>query len=171
MLKVYGPYLRKDNRKHVILIDKEKNLRRTISYPKYLLMKKLNREFKKNETTDHVDEDFTNDNISNLQILSRKNNARKAIKSGKSSPKHLIEYSRSKKGRLESKQRFTGQSNPKSLFTDKQVIRLRNKYERNVISIKEIMIKYSATDRSVRNMLKGRTYSHLSGAIKKRLKN
>lgn len=76
-MKVYGPYTRKDGRKHVIVIDGDK--RRTISYSKFLLEDKLGRPLNDNETCDHKDGDFTNDNLDNLQPLSRKENAAKAF--------------------------------------------------------------------------------------------
>lgn len=67
--KIYGPYTRKDGRKHVILINGD--LRKTVSYPKYLIEQHLGRYLSDDETVDHIDEDFTNDNIDNLRILSR----------------------------------------------------------------------------------------------------
>lgn len=78
-MKVYGPYERSDGRKHVILYDPDTKKRRTVSYPKFLLEQKLGRELAENETADHVDEDFTNDDPNNLQPLSRADNARKSI--------------------------------------------------------------------------------------------
>ena len=75
-MKVYGPYTRKDGRKHVIIIDDDNN-QTTVSYPKYLMQEHLGRQLTKEETVDHIDGDFTNDSIDNLQILSRKDNARK----------------------------------------------------------------------------------------------
>lgn len=76
-MKTYGPYLRKDGRKHVIHIYDD-GTRRTQSYPRYLLEQHLQRELLEIETVDHVDEDFTNDSIQNLQILSRGMNAEKS---------------------------------------------------------------------------------------------
>lgn len=72
-MKVYGPYTRKDGRKHVILIDNKK--RRTVSYPRYLMEQKLGRTLTDDETVDHIDGDFTNDDPSNLRVISRKINA------------------------------------------------------------------------------------------------
>ena len=73
---VYGPYLRKDNRKHVILVH-EDGRRQTVSYPKYLLQNHIGRDLVGDETVDHIDDDFTNDDISNLQILTRAENSKK----------------------------------------------------------------------------------------------
>ena len=75
-IKVYGPYTRKDQRKHVIIVYDE-GTRRTKSYPRYLLETHLKRELTYEETVDHIDNDKTNDSIENLQILSLSENAKK----------------------------------------------------------------------------------------------
>jgi hypothetical protein len=66
---VYGPYTRKDGRQHIILYDGIQ--RKTVSYPKYLMECYLNRYLKSDETVHHKDEDFTNNDINNLEILIR----------------------------------------------------------------------------------------------------
>lgn len=68
-MKVYGPYTRKDGRKHIILY--ENGQRTTVSYPKYLMEQYLGRKLTDHETVDHINRDFTDDRIENLQILSR----------------------------------------------------------------------------------------------------
>lgn len=69
-MRVYGPYLRKDGRQHVIVITGSN--RRTVSYPKFLMEQKLGRQLDPDlETVDHIDGDFTNNNFSNLRIISR----------------------------------------------------------------------------------------------------
>lgn len=78
MVKVYGPYLRKDGRKHVCIIEDGK--RTTKSYPKYLMELKLGRSLLGNETVDHIDTDFTNDEENNLQVLSRSEHVRIDLK-------------------------------------------------------------------------------------------
>jgi hypothetical protein len=67
-MKVYGPYKRKDGRQHVILY--KEGHRRTVSYPKFLMEQKLGRELDPSaETVHHKDEDFSNNDLSNLCIL------------------------------------------------------------------------------------------------------
>jgi endogenous inhibitor of DNA gyrase (YacG/DUF329 family) len=69
-VKVYGPYTRSDGRQHVILVSG--SLRRTVSYPKYLMEKHLGRELDPNlETIDHIDRDFTNNSLENLRVIPR----------------------------------------------------------------------------------------------------
>lgn len=80
MPKVYGPYLRKDGRLHVVLYGN--GVRRTISYPKFLMEKHLGRELEPNETVDHIDNDPLNNSLDNLRILSREDNARRGVAEG-----------------------------------------------------------------------------------------
>ena len=72
MEKVYGPYTRKDGRKHVIVYNLETQARKTISYPKWLMEQYLGRKLEDWETVDHINRDFTDDRIENFQILERK---------------------------------------------------------------------------------------------------
>ena len=74
-MKVYGPYTRKDGRQHIILYKDGK--RQTVSYAKYLLEQKLGRSLLPYETCDHIDGDYTNNCLSNLQVLTRADNVRK----------------------------------------------------------------------------------------------
>ena len=71
-MKVYGPYTRKDGRQHVVLYDGR--TKKTVSYGKWLLESHLGRKFTADETCDHIDGDFTNNDLSNLQVLSRRDN-------------------------------------------------------------------------------------------------
>jgi hypothetical protein len=77
-MRVYGPYKRKDGRQHVVIVYADGD-RQTKSYPRYLLEQHLGRELNKDETVDHIDNDFTNNSISNLQILPRSDNTKKAF--------------------------------------------------------------------------------------------
>jgi HNH endonuclease len=82
MYCAYGPYTRKDGRKHLILRVKGAGkgglgTNITYSYPKLLLEMKMGRKLIKGETCDHKDDNFTNDSIDNLQVLTRGDNIRK----------------------------------------------------------------------------------------------
>jgi len=69
--KIYGPYLRKDGRKHVCIVHPD-GRKQTVSYPKFLTEQRLNRYFLKNETTDHLDDDFNNNMEENIRVIARK---------------------------------------------------------------------------------------------------
>ena len=82
--RVTGPYTRSDGRKHLCLNNTslskgDPNKTRTLSYPKALVEVREGRLLIENETADHIDEDFTNDAIDNLQILTRIDNAIKSF--------------------------------------------------------------------------------------------
>lgn len=68
--KVYGPYKRKDCRKHVIIIFPD-GTRKTVSYPKYITEIRLNRYILNDRTIDHKDGNFENNNKNNLCVLPR----------------------------------------------------------------------------------------------------
>jgi|GraSoi2013_100cm_1033763.scaffolds.fasta_scaffold18608_2 hypothetical protein len=76
-ITVYGPYSRKDERKHVVLWDGIKTS--TVSYPKFLMERKIGRKLEPHETVDHINGNFTDDRPENLQILTRAGNALKSI--------------------------------------------------------------------------------------------
>lgn len=78
MKKIYGPYLRKDGRQNLVIITDDK--RYTISYPKWIMEQHLNRKLEDWETVDHIDNNPLNNDITNLQILSRRDNALKSVK-------------------------------------------------------------------------------------------
>jgi len=67
-MKIYGPYLRPDGRKHVILV--EGRSKTTISYPKFLLME-LGIQFGPYDEVHHRDGDFTNNTVTNLVKISK----------------------------------------------------------------------------------------------------
>lgn len=66
----------RENRRIVVLYNTEVD-RTSISYARYLISVKLKRFLCDSEHVDHIDDDKTNDAISNLQILSPKQNAKK----------------------------------------------------------------------------------------------
>ncbi len=81
MIRVYGPYTRVDGRKHVIHYDDTTKKKRTQSYPRYIMEQYLGRELESWEQVDHINDDFTDDRIENLQILTQKENITKSAKS------------------------------------------------------------------------------------------
>lgn len=79
--KVYGPYTRKDGRQVVILkTPGSHNDHQTISYPKYLVECHLKRYLKDNETVDHINGDFNNNDLSNLRVVDRAEHCRSHAK-------------------------------------------------------------------------------------------
>jgi hypothetical protein len=82
--RIYGPYSRRDGRKHMVYVlpDKDGIYRKhskksTVSYPKWLMEQELGRILDPDlETIDHKDRDFTNNNLDNFRIIERSKHAK-----------------------------------------------------------------------------------------------
>ena len=71
--KVYGPYTQPSGRKHVILTKTQStDIRKTISYPKALVEVSRGHCLLSEETVDHEDRNFQNNEIQNLTVRERK---------------------------------------------------------------------------------------------------
>lgn len=134
--KLFGPYTRKDNRKVVILQHLILRTLKTVSYPKHLMECHLNRFLNNDETIDHINADFTDNRIENLQILSRAENAAKSFKDGTAhtGKLNLTPESRQKKSEL-----FRGANNPLSKFSNETVLELRLAFKNKKISLKRLL--------------------------------
>ena len=78
-MTVYGPYVNHDG--YEFVIHSNNGIRRTQSYFRYLMENELGRELTKLEEVDHIDDNPLNNDISNLQILSHKeNNDKRGLK-------------------------------------------------------------------------------------------
>ena len=83
-MKVYGYKARKDGRQVVILkTPRSATDAKTTSYPKYLVECQLQRYLTKDETVDHIDGDFTNNDLTNLRVVSRREHCRSHVKINK----------------------------------------------------------------------------------------
>lgn len=77
-MKLYGPYRRKDGRWQ-LTVKKNDGKITSISYPKYLYEQYHGIKLLNNETIDHKDNNPDNNEIENLQILTRADNIRKSM--------------------------------------------------------------------------------------------
>lgn len=75
-MKCYGPYTRKDGRQIVILKTPGIKNNRTVSYPKYIVECYLGRYLDNDETVDHIDGNFLNNDIDNLRVVPRSEHVR-----------------------------------------------------------------------------------------------
>jgi len=76
-MKMYGPYKRKDGRMHVIWVDKGK--KQTQSYPRFLMEQVLGRKLESWEEVDHINNNFTDNRLENLQVISKIQNHYKEL--------------------------------------------------------------------------------------------
>lgn len=87
MFENYTVYKRLDKRQNrfmVMLYDKTTKHRTTMSYARYLMVKKLGRPLDKDlETVDHINGDTLDDRLENLQLLTRQENILKSVKPAK----------------------------------------------------------------------------------------
>lgn len=73
--RFYGPYSNsKDGRLRCILVHPN-GYKQTVSYPKYLMEVHLGRYLEENETIDHIDGNFLNNDFLNLRVINRKQHA------------------------------------------------------------------------------------------------
>ena len=154
---IYGPYIdKRDNRK--ICEVKYKTGVKTTLYARYKLEKHLGRALTKYETVDHIDEDPTNDRLSNLQVLSLSENVKKSMRLNPERHARMLAYGKRPEERQRRKLRALGQKNPASILTDNQVIRLRKLKN---LDRKAVCQQYGISDRALRDALSGVSYSHL----------
>lgn len=76
-----------EGRKLVIFVKDGKSVKGT-PYARYLMAVKLGRFLTKDEQVDHIDNDKTNDDINNLQILTQAENIRKYKDTIRREPQH-----------------------------------------------------------------------------------
>lgn len=65
-MKVFGPYINNCNRLFVVIVNNGKKT--TISYPRYLMEKKLGRPLEPQEDVHHIDGNPLNNELSNLEV-------------------------------------------------------------------------------------------------------
>lgn len=66
--KVYGPYVRASGRKFIVLYKSEKD-KQTLGYSRYLMALSIGRELKEHEDVHHINGDFTDDKLENLELV------------------------------------------------------------------------------------------------------
>lgn len=162
--RVYGPYLRKDGRQHVLLHTTINN-RRTLSWPKAILEVKLGRRLVGSETTDHINDDFTDDSPENLQVLSRTANSEKPFITGLRDKNALANFGRTSSECQRRSLQMQGARNIRSQLSDDDATHLLHLHEGQRLTTKDraqICQQYGCSDRALRNLLKHVSYSHLT---------
>lgn len=78
IVKVYGPYVRKEDNRKVVVLRLADGKLTTKSYARYLYEKEHGEIGDINLTVDHKDEDVTNDVMPNFDLLTRAENIQKS---------------------------------------------------------------------------------------------
>ena len=150
-MKIHGPYLRKDGRKHVCIVHAD-GRKQTRSYPRLLLEQKLGRPLESWETVDHVDGNFRNDSPENLRVLTLSDNAKRGWVTGKNHGTPWSEETRLKLSSLNS-----GVGNPKSKLSEEQVKYIRSKSNYYGL-VRDLSAELGVARRTIQNIIKGRAY-------------
>lgn len=77
--RIYGPYVRTDGRKHVVVIF-PCGQRKTVSYPKYLVESSIGRTLTKYEEVHHINSDITDNTLENFEIVNKVLHAKLHVK-------------------------------------------------------------------------------------------
>lgn len=80
IVKVYGPYTRKQDQRKVVVLRLENGALTTKSYARYLYEQEHGEIGDVNLTVDHKDEDVTNDVLTNFDLLTRVDNIVKSAR-------------------------------------------------------------------------------------------
>ena len=159
---VYGPYLCGDGRKRVTLFNKETKAQTTRQLAKVRLEVKIGRKLIGKETVDHKDENKTNDDTNNLQVLSVSDNARKSSL-GRTRTLGIKQTEKTKN-------KFRGEFNGLSKISNEKVKEFREEFFSGRTSKKEIINDSGLTRKSVENFLKGKSYLAADGPTSTNLK-
>lgn len=70
--KIFGPYQSSKDKRLRIIAKFPNGTKKTVSYPKYIKEIEIGRYLLENETIDHIDGNFLNNDLSNLKVIDRK---------------------------------------------------------------------------------------------------
>lgn len=81
--KIFGPYKSSKDGRLRIIAQFPNGTKKTVSYPKYIKEIELGRYLLDNETIDHIDGNFLNNDLSNLRVINRKEHAKQDVERNK----------------------------------------------------------------------------------------
>lgn len=155
--QVTGPYVRKSDRRAIVALTGHKKTT-TRQLAKVRLEVKLGRRLQNDETVDHKDEDHTNDDPNNLQLLTKSDNSRKSAIGNKYSLGRVVPEEK----------KLHGDLNVKALLSNSDVEKLRQDFSNGVKSKTDIMKETNMSDKAVRNFLYGDSYKTAGYVVERR---
>lgn len=162
-VRVNGPYIVKHGRS-IVVVFYDDGTKKSMSLARHLMQEKLKRELAEWETVDHIDEDPTNNDVENFQILTLLENVQKSNEAVKAGKKAKKPYAAKMIDRLASRERLRT-SNPTAKLNANIALEIRLKFADGLITYWQIMKNYGVNSRSVRNVLSGKTYAYVGGPI------
>lgn len=164
-VRLLGPYITKKNGRRILDVrvdsDPTSSLAKTIQLARARLEVKLGRPLNAGETVDHVDNDCTNDRYSNVQLLSRAENAAKQTLEARANSAEACRRPEVRKKNSISKQ---GEKNHQAKVTNSQAKEIRNLYRKGELDLLDIKRDYGFLSiKSVKDLLAGNTYLRAKG--------
>lgn len=153
--KITGPTISSAGRVLVNFRNSTTGEKTTRQLGKVKLEVKINRRLTGDETVDHKDNDKTNDDFDNLQVLTRTENARK----GSLNNTYTLGYKQSEE------QKRSGAKNGMALFSDEEVKKIREDFHDGLITKKDIVNDNNINRRTAENILRGVSYVNAEGPI------
>lgn len=143
--KIYGPYKRKSDGRWIIIVDGI-----TISYPRYLYEKHHKCTISDDYDVDHIDENHDNNDISNLQLLTKIENVKKTARIIISQPLGPMPEER--------KEKYRGANNGQAKFTVEQIVEIRKNKFPPPWRVRELCVEYKCTRKTIENILNNKSY-------------
>ena len=153
--RITGPSIAKDNRARVGLRNTKTGEKTVRQLAKVKLEVRIGRRLVEDETVDHVDEDKTNDDSDNLQLLSHSENARKSSIGNKRS----LGYKQT------NEQKRSGSKNGMALLDENKVKEMRENFVSGNVTKPELIANTNLNRRTIENILRGVSYTDAGGPI------
>lgn len=153
--RITGPTIASDDRARVGFRNTETGEKTIRQLAKVKLEVKIGRRLTNDETVDHIDENKTNDEFDNLQVLSRSENAAK----GAIGNKNGLGYKQT------AEEKRNGEKNGMSSLTNNEVKNIREAFNSNTVSKQELEVQTNLSRRSVENLLRGVSYAEAGGPL------
>jgi hypothetical protein len=157
--RVYGPYKHSQDTKRLIVILVKSDKRISITFARFIYETHYGKRFPKHYDVDHIDGDQSNDDISNLQLLTRSENAAKGptIEARK-----RVNVATSKRLKLHPIDNL-GSKNGNSKLSEKEVLKIKKALTPHYRGLYQKLSKeFNVTPRIIRAIKNGEKWKHVA---------